>query len=69
VYLEARRARGEDVSAYAFDKFAENLSRERARLKDKLGDSDIVFEVAEREGKVKLIAKRAGAAPPAGERK
>jgi len=69
VYLEARRARGEDVSAYAFDKFAENLSRERARLKDKLGAGDIVFEVAEREGKVKLIAKRAGTAPPAGESK
>jgi hypothetical protein len=60
-YLGARRARGESVEGYDFQKFAESLARERARLRERLGTEDVVFEVAEREGKVKLIAKRAAA--------
>jgi hypothetical protein len=61
---EARRARGEDAQEY--EKFAESLAKERARLKERLGTEDFVFEVAEREGKVKLIAKRM---PPSPSRK
>ena len=69
-YLAARRARGEDVNGYGFDQFAEGLARERSRLKEKLGTDDVVFEVAEREGRVKLIAKRpAPAGSPAGPKK
>jgi hypothetical protein len=70
-YLGARRARGESVEGYDYGKFAESLARERQRLKQRLGTADLVFEVAERDGKVKLIAKRGegggGAAP--GEKK
>jgi len=58
VYLRARRARGESVEAYDFEKFAQSLARERERLKDRLGSGEVVFEVAERDGKIKLIAKR-----------
>lgn len=61
-YLGARRARGESVEGYVFEKFAQSLARERARLKDRLGTEEVVFEVAEREGKIKLIAKRGEAA-------
>ncbi|MGH9366646.1 MAG: MXAN_5187 C-terminal domain-containing protein [Thermoanaerobaculia bacterium] len=57
-YLEARRAQGESVEGYAFEKFAESLDRERARMKERLGTEDVVFEVALRDGKVKLVAKR-----------
>lgn len=57
-YLGARRARGENVDGYVFEKFAESLARERARLKERLGTDEVLFEVAEREGKIKLIAKR-----------
>jgi hypothetical protein len=70
-YLGARRARGETVEEYDFGKFAESLARERARLKERLGTEDVVFEVALRDGKVKLIAKRGEAEPgaAAGEKK
>jgi hypothetical protein len=70
-YLVARRARGESVEGYVFEKFAESVGRERARLKARLGTEDVVFEVAEREGKIKLVAKRseAGAVPRSGEKK
>ncbi len=57
-YVGARRARGEKVDGYDYEKFAESLARERARLKERLGTEEVVFEVAEREGRVKLIAKR-----------
>lgn len=65
-YLSARRARGENVDGYAFEKFAEGLDRERSRLKERLGTGEVVFEVAEREGKIKLIAKRADGSAGAG---
>ncbi len=57
-YLAARRVRGESVEGYAFEKFVESLERERARVRERLGTEDFVLEVAERDGKVKLIAKR-----------
>ena len=61
-YLDARKARGESVEGYEFDQFAANLAQERARLKARLGTDDVVFDVAERDGKVKLVARR-GARP------
>ena len=61
-YLDARKVRGESVEGYEFDQFAANLSQERARLKEKLGTDDVVFDVAERDGKVKLVARRAARA-------
>jgi hypothetical protein len=58
-YVGARRARGESVEAYVFEEFAESLKKERMRLKEKLG-AEIVFDVAERDGRVKLVARRVG---------
>ena len=50
------------MEGYQFDQFAANLAQERARLKEKLGTDDVVFDVAERDGKVKLVARRAAKA-------
>ena len=68
-YVAARRARGEAMEAYTFEAFAQGLARERARLKERLGTEDVLFEVAEREGKVKLIAKRREGGGGSGEKK
>jgi hypothetical protein len=59
-YLEARKGHGESVEGYVFQKFAESLERERARLRERLGTDDFVLDVAEKDGKVKLIARRGG---------
>lgn len=66
-YLAARRARGEDVHGYDLDRFKQSLAREREKLKERPGFVDVDFEVAEREGRVKLVArKRSPAEAPAG---
>jgi len=57
-YVAAKRARGEDVSGYRLEGFLEGLERERRKVREKFGDSDIAFEVAERDGRVRLIAKK-----------
>lgn len=56
-YIGARKARGEDVSGLAFERFAERLASEREKLKSHFGGAQIEFEVAEREGKIRLIAR------------
>lgn len=56
-YVEARRARGEDVAGLRFDRFIETLAEQRARLKETFGEAEIVFDVAERDGKIRLVAK------------
>ena len=56
-YVEARRARGEDVAGLRFDRFAEKLAEQREKLKANFGDVEIVFDVAERDGKIRLVAK------------
>ena len=56
-YREARRARGEDVSSLDFERFVERLAREREKLRLRFGVSEIEFDVAEREGRVRLIAR------------
>lgn len=57
-YLAARKAKGENMEGYGFERFAESLDRQRKQLTERMGTSDIVFDVAERDGKVKLIARR-----------
>lgn len=57
-YVTAKRARGEDVSGYRLEGFLEGLERERRKVRDRLGDGEIVFEVTERDGRVRLIAKK-----------
>lgn len=57
-YVSAKKARGEDVSGYRLEGFLEGLERERRKVREKFGSADVVFEVAEREGRVRLIAKK-----------
>ncbi len=59
-YVEARKARGEDVSGIDFPRFAERLARERERLKSQFGAVEIEFDVAERDGAIRLIARPKG---------
>jgi hypothetical protein len=56
-YRAARTARGEDVSGLTFELFVERLARERERLKQQLGVTELEFDVAERDGRVRLIAR------------
>ena len=56
-YIEARRGRGEDVAGLEFDRFAEKLAEQRKKLKQHFGDAEIVFDVAERDGRIRLVAK------------
>lgn len=57
-YLAAKKAKGEDVSGYRLEGFLEGLERERRKVRERLGEGDIVFEVAERDGRVRLVAKK-----------
>ena len=59
-FIQARKARGEDVTGLEFPRFAERLTRERERLKSHFGAVEIEFDVAERDGKIILIAKPKG---------
>lgn len=57
-YVAARKARGEDVSGYRLEGFVEGLERERRKVRERFGDGEIVFDVAERDGRVRLVARR-----------
>jgi hypothetical protein len=57
-YVAAKKARGEDVSGYRLEGFLEGLERERRKVGERLGGGEIVFEVTERDGRVRLIAKK-----------
>ncbi len=57
-YVAAKKSRGEDVSGYRLEGFLEGLERERRKVREKFGSGDVVFDVAEREGRVRLIAKK-----------
>jgi hypothetical protein len=57
-YITAKKEHGENVGAYRYEQFVETLEREREKLRSRLGDGEIVFDVAEREGRVRLVARR-----------
>jgi hypothetical protein len=57
-YLEAKKARGEPSDGVDFDRFADSLEREKNRLKDRFGGVEVEFDVAERDGRVKLVARK-----------
>lgn len=57
-YLAAKKARGEDVSGYRLEGFVEGLERERRKVRERLGEGDILFDVTERDGRVRLVAKK-----------
>ncbi len=56
-YIAAKRARGEDVADLDFEHFAAKLARERERLKGQWGGAEIEFDIIERDGKVRLVAR------------
>ena len=62
-YVAAKKARGEDVSGYRLEGFLEGLERERRKVRERLGAGDVVFDVAERDGRVRLIAKKKPRSP------
>ncbi len=57
-YVAARKARGEDVSGYRLEGFVEGLERERRKVRERLGEGEILFDVVERDGRVRLVAKK-----------
>jgi hypothetical protein len=57
-YVAAKKARGEDVSGYRMEGFLEGLERERRKVRERLGEGDVVFDVAERDGRVRLVARK-----------
>ena len=57
-YVAAKKARGEDVSGYRLEGFVEGLERERRKVRERLGEGEILFEVTERDGRVRLVAKK-----------
>ncbi len=57
-YVAAKKARGEDVSGYRLGGFLEGLERERRKVRERLGEGEILFEVTERDGRVRLVARK-----------
>lgn len=57
-YIAARRGRGEDVAGIGFEAFRARLQEEARKLKQRTGAADVEFEVVERDGRVKVVARR-----------
>jgi hypothetical protein len=57
-YVAAKKSRGEDVSGYRLEGFLEGLERERRKVRERLGNEDILFDVTERDGRVRLVARK-----------
>ena len=56
-YVAARRAAGDEGPTPEFDRFSDSLDRESQRLRERFGGAEVEFEVTERDGKIKLVAK------------
>ena len=52
------------MSGYRLEGFLEGLERERRKVRERLGEGDIVFDVAERDGRVRLVAKKKSKGTP-----
>ena len=57
-YVAAKKSRGEDVSGYRLEGFVEGLERERRKVRERFGEGEVVFDVAERDGRVRLVARK-----------
>jgi hypothetical protein len=57
-YVAAKLARGETAEGFDFERFADSLEREANRLRDRFEGADVEFDVAERDGRVKLVARK-----------
>lgn len=62
-WVAAKRRRGEEAGDHQLETFVARLEQERANLKRRVGDREIEFEVVERDGRVKLVAKPTGEKP------
>jgi hypothetical protein len=60
-YVAARRGLGEEVAGFGLDSFLARLAEERRKLRERLGVTEVDFDVVERDGRVKLIARPGGA--------
>lgn len=56
-YVTAKRSRGEDVEAYRLESFVAGLEEQRKKLRERLGVAEIEFDVVERDGRIKVVAK------------
>lgn len=56
-YIAARRGRGDDVAGIAFEAFQARLQEEARKLRERTGAAAVEFEVTERDGRVKLVAR------------
>lgn len=59
-YVSARRRGGEDVGKYRLEDFLARLEEERKKLRQRLGSEEVEFDVAEREGRVRLVVRPKG---------
>jgi hypothetical protein len=56
-YIAARRGRGDDVAGIGFEAFRARLQEEAQKLKQRTGAANVEFEVTERDGRVKVVAR------------
>ena len=56
-YVGAKKALGEDVSGYEYKQFAENLERERQKVRERIGTEEFDLDVRESDGRVRLVAR------------
>ena len=56
-YLKSKEKTGEKATALSFDKFSEQLTRQRQAILERYKCSDVEFYVAVEQGKTKLKAK------------
>lgn len=57
-FRKAREKQGEDVSRLSFDRFREQLARERDKLTARTGHAAWDFDLAEDNGRVRLVARQ-----------
>ena len=57
-FRSAREKKGEDVSRLSFERFREQLAKEREKLTEKTGHAQWEFDLAEDDGRVRLIARQ-----------
>jgi hypothetical protein len=62
-YVAAKRAHGENVEGLDFSQFAENLERERQKVREKMGSDDFDFDVKDTDGRVRVVARRKPGGP------
>ncbi len=56
-FVRAKKERGEEVARLSFEKFRDQLNRERERLKERMGHGEWEFDVAADAEKVKLAVR------------